>query len=117
MTMCEQQCGAVATVYAVDRDPGGWGGRYCEPCATALRFQILDRLDGLCHQPVRGGGECTLSAGHRGYHSTVTFGCDACGKRRRGVPAAYGRDGEHERGLAVCFLCVMEYARSPVYYE
>lgn len=41
---CEQQCGAEATVYAIDPQPGGWGGRYCEPCATALRFRVTDRL-------------------------------------------------------------------------
>ena len=23
---------------------GGWGRRYCEPCAKALRFQVVDRL-------------------------------------------------------------------------
>jgi hypothetical protein len=41
---CGQRCGAPATVYAVDPHPGGWGGRYCVPCAEALRFQIVDRL-------------------------------------------------------------------------
>ena len=43
-TTCEQGCGQPATVYAMDRLPGGWGGRYCEPCAKALDFQITDRL-------------------------------------------------------------------------
>jgi hypothetical protein len=42
---CEQACGAEATVYAIDRCPGGWGGRYCEPCAQALGFNVIDRLD------------------------------------------------------------------------
>jgi hypothetical protein len=42
--MCEQRCGAVATVYAMDKNPGGWGGRYCEPCARALGFMVTDRL-------------------------------------------------------------------------
>lgn len=41
---CDQKCGAPATVYAIDPRPGGWGGRYCEPCVKALRFQITDRL-------------------------------------------------------------------------
>jgi len=41
--VCEQ-CTSEATVYAIDPHPGGWGGRYCEPCAKALRFQIVDRL-------------------------------------------------------------------------
>lgn len=44
MCECEQKCGAPATVHAIDPHPGGWGGRYCEPCAKALRFQIVDRL-------------------------------------------------------------------------
>ena len=43
---CEQQCGEQATVYAIDPKPGGWGGRYCEPCAEALSFQVVDRLSG-----------------------------------------------------------------------
>ena len=41
---CEQHCERPATVYAMDRLPGGWGGFYCEPCAKALDFQITDRL-------------------------------------------------------------------------
>lgn len=42
---CEQRCGDVATVYAVDRGADGWGGAYCARCAATLRFTILDRLD------------------------------------------------------------------------
>lgn len=61
-----------------------------------------------CGQQVRGGGECQLDAGHRGYHSTVVFGCDGCGKTRRGQPHRWSRDGEYERGLGFCFLCVLE---------
>lgn len=41
---CEQQCGADAVVYAIDPIPGGWGGYYCKTCATALKFQVTDRL-------------------------------------------------------------------------
>jgi hypothetical protein len=41
---CAQLCGKQATVYAIDPHPGGWGGRYCEPCAKALRFKVTDRL-------------------------------------------------------------------------
>jgi hypothetical protein len=41
---CEQKCGQNATVYALDRGAGGWGGYYCEPCAEALRFMVVDRL-------------------------------------------------------------------------
>ena len=41
---CEQ-CGLFkAEVYAIDPIPGGWGGYYCEPCAKALNFQVVDRL-------------------------------------------------------------------------
>jgi hypothetical protein len=43
-TTCGQNCGQTATVYAMDRLPGGWGGWYCEPCAKGLDFQITDRL-------------------------------------------------------------------------
>lgn len=42
---CEQQCGQDATVYAMGPFAGDWAGRYCEPCAKALRFQITDRFD------------------------------------------------------------------------
>lgn len=42
--LCEQQCGAVATVYAIDPIPGGWGGRYCQACVEALRFRVVDRF-------------------------------------------------------------------------
>lgn len=45
MSQCEQRCGREATVYAIDPHPNGWGGRYCEPCREALRFQVVDRLD------------------------------------------------------------------------
>lgn len=41
---CGQRCGRPAAVYAIDPLPGGWGGRYCEPCARALKFTITDRL-------------------------------------------------------------------------
>jgi hypothetical protein len=43
--LCDQGCGAVATVYAIDPLPGGWGGRYCDRCVAALRYTIVDRLD------------------------------------------------------------------------
>jgi len=42
--LCEQRCGETATVYAMDPQPGGWGGYYCKPCAEALRYRITDRL-------------------------------------------------------------------------
>jgi hypothetical protein len=61
-----------------------------------------------CNANVRGGGQCQLDAGHRGHHSTVTYGCDGCGKRRRGTPYRWSPDGEYERGLAFCFMCVLE---------
>lgn len=41
---CEQNCGREATVYAIDPIPGGWGGRYCEPCTKALGFRVTDHL-------------------------------------------------------------------------
>lgn len=50
-------------------------------------------------------GKCTLDAGHKGRHSSVTWICDACGKKRRGSVYAYSRDGEYENGLAFCFMC------------
>lgn len=59
-----------------------------------------------CGSRVRGGGTCSLSEGHRGYHSRVTFQCDGCSKVRRGLPTTFGFnpwDGEVE--AAFCFLC------------
>lgn len=41
---CEQRCGREATVYAMGRGAGDWGGRYCVPCANALHFMITDQL-------------------------------------------------------------------------
>ena len=40
---CEPQCGREATVYAIDPIPGGWGGRYCQPCVADLNFQVIDQ--------------------------------------------------------------------------
>lgn len=73
--------------------------------------QTLDRViaavrEDTCLAPVRGGGYCKLDPDHKGHHSTVVFECDGCGKKRRGSPAAYGRDGEYEHGLQFCFMCV-----------
>lgn len=39
---CEQKCGKVADVYAIDPIPNGWGGHYCYSCADALKFRIID---------------------------------------------------------------------------
>jgi hypothetical protein len=58
-----------------------------------------------CDAPVRGGGTCRLDPGHRGYHSTVTFGCDGCGRTLRGQPHRTAPDGEYPSGLHFCFLC------------
>jgi hypothetical protein len=44
---CEQACSKTATVYAIDPIPGGWGGHYCDACAKALGFRVVDRL-GCC---------------------------------------------------------------------
>ena len=40
---CSQGCGAKATVYAGGRGAGDCAGKYCEPCAKALRFDVWDR--------------------------------------------------------------------------
>ena len=40
---CEQKCSRRAEVYAIDPIPNGWGGYYCEECAEALRFRVVDR--------------------------------------------------------------------------
>jgi hypothetical protein len=45
---CEQKCGEWAAVYAVDPIPSGWGGHYCEPCAAALRFHVVDVYGPCC---------------------------------------------------------------------
>lgn len=42
---CDQACGNIATVYAMDRHAGGWGGWYCVPCAHGLRFVVTDHID------------------------------------------------------------------------
>ena len=39
---CEN-CGGVATVYAMDTCAGGWGGRYCNS-HIPKGFQITDRI-------------------------------------------------------------------------
>lgn len=44
MSACEQRCGSTATVYAMGRGAGDYGGRYCEACAHALRYVVTDRL-------------------------------------------------------------------------
>jgi hypothetical protein len=62
------------------------------------------RLD-TCGEPVRGGGTCTLTAGHTGYHSTVTYVCEGCGKTRRGRPHLTTPDGEYRDGLRFCYPC------------
>lgn len=41
---CEQACSNPATVYAIDPIPGGWAGHYCDSCAKALKFTVVDRL-------------------------------------------------------------------------
>jgi hypothetical protein len=41
---CEQGCTEAATVYAIDPIPGGWAGHYCDACAKALKFTVVDRL-------------------------------------------------------------------------
>ena len=60
-----------------------------------------------CDHPMR-NGTCQLDPGHRGRHTTAAHGrCDGCSRVMRTPPYAYSRDGEHERGLAFCFLCVI----------
>jgi hypothetical protein len=90
-------------------DPTGanWNLATCERCRTGRMRRDGTNVTDACAHLVKGGGLCELNAGHRGYHSTVTFACDGCGKRRRGRPHRYARDGEYERGLAFCFLCVL----------
>lgn len=63
-----------------------------------------------CDAPVRGGGNCTLDSGHRGYHSTVTFGCDGCDGTFRGQPHRRAPDGApwENSFLNFCFLCSAE---------
>jgi hypothetical protein len=93
--MCEQVCGTVATVYAVDPYPDGWGGHYCEPCAVALGFRVVDRYpvcrdcgtgDGLRRVMLSNGstpggwdhvtlcGCCTDTVARRGRQSTISLG-------------------------------------------
>lgn len=62
-----------------------------------------------CPSTTSYGPPCQLDEGHRGHHSAVTFGCDACGRQRRGYPHAVAMnpwDGEVE--YQECFLCNRE---------
>lgn len=69
----------------------------------------------VCNEPVRGGGNCMLEPGHRGYHSTVTFACDGCNKRRRGRPYRTVYEPDYETiALTFCFLCVVEDERRAI---
>lgn len=69
----------------------------------------LAHPDRTCLHPMRGWnadhrkqmGFCTMDAGHRGRHSTVTFFCDGCGLTRRGQP--YRTD--NEAGVQFCWMC------------
>ncbi len=69
-------------------------------------FQVVGPdLRDFCYHSVRGtrGESCTLNRDHRGYHCAMTFACDNCGRRRRGVPYRHDRD---DTGLGLCFVCV-----------
>lgn len=71
-----------------------------------------DQFSGIeekCGEPLR-DGPCTLDPGHRGRHTTVSFFCDLCGKRRRGsapytVITQLMSDGYREPMADVCFMC------------
>jgi hypothetical protein len=72
-----------------------------------------------CGQPVRGwnhvgGAECSLPAGHKGYHSGRTFTCDGCGETYRGEPHRFSRDSYGDPDLGFCFLCVKWSERHPL---
>ena len=43
MTRSCENCGGVATVYAMDTCAGGWGGRYCDG-HIPTGFQVTDQL-------------------------------------------------------------------------
>lgn len=68
-----------------------------------LRYErtILADRKTTCLHELR-SGYCTMDKGHKGRHSTVTFGCDGCGKTRRGQPY---RSNEE---VAMCFMCCLE---------
>lgn len=72
-----------------------------------MQSSAVETGTAVCGELVRGGGTCELDAGHRSCHSTVAYVCDGCSKRRRGEPYRWARDGEYERGLGFCFLCVL----------
>ena len=44
-----------------------------------------------CDAPSR-YGTCLLEPGHTGYHATVVFMCEGCGKTRRGRAHRTGRE-------------------------
>lgn len=51
--ICEQCYDDVATVYAIDPKPDGWGGYYCRPCVASLKFTITETLTTNQPQPNR----------------------------------------------------------------
>lgn len=70
---------------------------------SGLRYErttLADR-ETTCLHELR-SGPCTMDKGHRGRHTTVSFGCDGCGKSRRGHPY---RSNEE---VAMCFMCCLE---------
>jgi hypothetical protein len=60
-----------------------------------------------CNHQCQSFGPCELEAGHKGRHSTEVFVCEACGKARRGKPAAEAVDGHPDEGayMKFCFMC------------
>lgn len=69
----------------------------------------------ICGHSVRGGGECKLDPGHRGYHSYAAYTCEGCGKRRRGMPHEIQPDGApwENSFMRFCFLCSSQQVLRP----
>jgi hypothetical protein len=59
-----------------------------------------------CLRPMAGPLPCALDRGHRGDCSSITFYCDACGRRRRGSPHRTAFDPDGVPDAHFCFLCV-----------
>lgn len=70
-------------------------------------------MSNICNAEVRGGGNCLLDEGHKGYHSTVVFMCESCSRRVRGIPHRQHLvrlgDGTVDDVFNFCFPCVKQY--------
>lgn len=51
-------------------------------------------------------GPCVMDKDHKGRCTTVAFGCDGCGKMRRGRPYKEALDVDGVPEVQFCFMCI-----------